>query len=186
MNARRILALTFVAALLAVGLWKVTWRSKLPGANVVALPLSSGSFALGADIPKKFTCDGDDVSPQLSWFAPAGIQSFALIAEDPDAPIGTFTHWVIFDLPATATALPEGVSKVAQLPDGSRQGENDFDKIGYSGPCPPPGMAHRYFFKLYVLDRKLGLRAGSSKREVEKAMDGHILARTEYFGKYKR
>jgi Raf kinase inhibitor-like YbhB/YbcL family protein len=186
-NAKRVLALTFAAALLAAGLWWATSRSDPPGANAIAFPIASVSFANGGDIPKKFTCDGGDVSPELSWTQPpAGAQSFALIADDPDAPIGTFVHWVIFDMPPTASALSEGVGKMDELPDGSRQGQNDFDKMGYGGPCPPSGKTHRYFFKLYALDRKLGLKAGASKREVEKAMDGHILGKAEYVGKYGR
>jgi Raf kinase inhibitor-like YbhB/YbcL family protein len=100
--------------------------------------------------------------------------------------VGTWTHWVLFDLPATTASLPEGVSKMDELPSGGRQGRNDFRKIGYGGPCPPPGKAHRYFFKLYALDAKLNLEPGASKQEVEQAMQGHILAQAEWMGKYKR
>jgi len=149
--------------------------------------LSSQSFPSGANIPKKFTCDGADVSPELSWSeAPAGTVSFALIADDPDAPVGTWTHWVLFDLPAETRNLAEGVPKTEELPNGARQGRNDFPKIGYNGPCPPPGKPHRYFFKLYALETTLTLKAGASKRELETAMRGHILGQADWMGKYGR
>ena len=149
--------------------------------------ISSSSFSQGEEIPRKFTCDGADVSPELSWTdAPAGTQSFALISDDPDAPVGTWTHWVLFDLPANISSLPENISKVDELPNKARQGRNDFRKIGYNGPCPPPGKPHRYFFKLYALGTKLGLKTGASKQQVEQAMEGHILGRTEWMGKYQR
>jgi Raf kinase inhibitor-like YbhB/YbcL family protein len=153
----------------------------------MAFAISSTSFQNGGNIPKKFTCDGADVSPQLSWTdPPAGAQSFALIADDPDAPVGTWTHWVLFDLPAQAISLPEGVAKTDELSNGGRQGRNDFRKIGYGGPCPPPGKPHRYFFKLYALDKKLDLKPGASKQEVERAMQGHVVAQAELMGKYQR
>ncbi len=149
--------------------------------------ISSSSFSQSAEIPRKFTCDGADVSPDLTWTAPpAGTQSFALIADDPDAPVGTWTHWVLYDLPAQTTVLPEGVSKVDEVPSGGRQGRNDFRKIGYGGPCPPPGKPHRYFFKLYALDRMLNLKPGSDKQEVEQAMQNHVLGKAELMGKYQR
>ena len=149
--------------------------------------ISSPSFSQGSEIPRKFTCDGADVSPELTWTAPpAGTQSFALIADDPDAPVGTWTHWVLYDLPAPTTALAEGVSKVDEVPTGGRQGRNDFRKIGYGGPCPPPGKPHRYFFKLYALDRMLNLKPGSSKQDVEQAMQNHILGQAEVMGTYRR
>jgi Raf kinase inhibitor-like YbhB/YbcL family protein len=157
------------------------------GAGKMAFAISSSSFPDGADIPKKFTCDGADVSPELSWTEPPpGTQSFTLIADDPDAPSGTWTHWVLFDLPAATTSLAEGVSKIDELPGGERQGRNDFRKIGYNGPCPPPGKPHRYFFKLYALNGKLNLKPGASKQEVEHAMEGRILGKAEWMGKYRR
>jgi len=153
----------------------------------MAFSISSPSFQNGKDIPKKFTCDGEDVSPALSWTdPPPGSKSFALIADDPDAPRGTWTHWVLFDLPSATTSLPEGIPKVGELPNGARQGVNDFPKIGYGGPCPPPGKPHRYFFKLYALDTKLNLKAGASKQEVEQSMQNHILGKVELMGKYGR
>lgn len=153
----------------------------------MTLKLTSSAFEPGATIPKKFTCDGPDVSPALNWSdPPAGTQSFALIADDPDAPVGTWVHWVLYDLPADARSLAENVPKQEQLPSGARQGRNDFRKIGYGGPCPPPGKPHRYFFKLYALDAKLNLKAGAAKAEVEKAMQEHILAQGELMGRYGR
>ncbi|HXP16062.1 MAG TPA: YbhB/YbcL family Raf kinase inhibitor-like protein [Terriglobales bacterium] len=153
----------------------------------MAFAISSTSFPNGGDIPKKFTCDGADVSPELSWAdPPPGTQSFALIADDPDAPAGTWTHWVLFDLPPTTSSLAEGVNKIDELPGGERQGRNDFRKIGYNGPCPPPGKPHRYFFKLYALNGKLNLKPGVSKQEVEQAMAGLIQGQAEWMGKYRR
>jgi len=152
-----------------------------------SLELKSADFAAGGNIPRQFTCDGADMSPALEWEAPpAGTQSFALIADDPDAPVGTWVHWVIFDMPAKLRSLPQNLPKMEELADGSRQGRNDFGKVGYGGPCPPPGKAHRYFFKLYALDTKLNLKAGATKKEVEQAMQGHILGQGEYMGRYSR
>ena len=149
--------------------------------------ISSPSLSNGGKIPTKFTCDGSDVSPALSWTTPPpGTQSFTLIADDPDAPVGSGTHWVLFDLPTHASALPDGVSKVDEVSGGGRQGRNDFRKIGYGGPCPPPGKPHRYFFKLYALDRMLNLKPGASKRDVEQAMQGHILGEAKLMGTYQR
>jgi Raf kinase inhibitor-like YbhB/YbcL family protein len=153
----------------------------------MAFTITSTSFQSGENIPKKFTCDGADVSPELSWMnPPPGTQSFALISDDPDAPVGNWNHWVLFDLPAATSNLPEGVTKIDELPGGGRQGRNDFRKIGYGGPCPPPGKPHRYFFRLYALDKMLNLNPGSTKPEVEQAMQGHILGQAEWMGKYRR
>ncbi len=149
--------------------------------------LSSTSFSNGGDIPRKFTCDGSDISPELSWKnSPAGTQSFALIADDPDAPSGTWTHWLVYDLPSTSSELLENVPKVEHLSTGGYQGRNDFRKIGYGGPCPPAGRPHRYFFKLYALDRPVNLKAGVDRLELERAMRGHILGQAEWVGKYRR
>jgi Raf kinase inhibitor-like YbhB/YbcL family protein len=155
--------------------------------ETMSLQISSTAFSAGETIPKKFTCNGPDASPALRWNEPpANTQSFALIMDDPDAPVGTWVHWVLFDLPADTRELAEGVAKQDQLANGARQGRNDFGKIGYGGPCPPPGKPHRYFFKLYALDAKLNLKAGATKAEVERAMKGHILAQGEMIGKYGR
>ncbi len=153
----------------------------------MTIQVTSSAFEPGGAIPKKFTCDGPDVSPALNWTdPPAGTQSFALIADDPDAPVGTWVHWVLYDLPSVTRSLAENVPKQEQLPNGARQGRNDFGRIGYGGPCPPPGKPHRYFFKLYALDAKMNLKAGATKAEIEKAMRGHILAQGELMGRYGR
>jgi Raf kinase inhibitor-like YbhB/YbcL family protein len=155
--------------------------------GTMSLQISSTAFLAGETIPKKFTCDGPDVSPPLKWNEPpAKTQSIALIMDDPDAPAGTWVHWVLYDLPANTRELSEGVAKQEQLSSGARQGRNDFGKIGYGGPCPPPGKPHRYFFKLYALDAKVNLKSGATKADVERAMKGHILARAELIGKYGR
>ena len=153
----------------------------------MAISLTSSAFSAGGMIPKKFTCEGADASPALAWSgAPATAQSFALIVDDPDAPAGVWVHWVLYDLPGNSKELAEGVAKQEQLPDGARQGRNDFAKIGYGGPCPPPGTPHRYYFKLYALDKKLDLKAGVLKAEVEAAMKGHVVAQGELMGRYGR
>ncbi len=152
----------------------------------MALALESKAFRPGGDIPRKFTCEGEDLSPALFWSEPPpGTQSLALIADDPDAPAGTWVHWVLYDLDPQVRELPEGVPKTEQAA-GGRQGLNDFRKLGYGGPCPPPGKPHRYFFKLYALDGKLSVRNRATKQDVEKAMQGHILAQAELMGRYKR
>lgn len=149
--------------------------------------LTSTSFTNGGDISKKFSCDGGDVSPAFSWSgAPQGTQGLVLMGDDPDAPGGDWTHWVLYDLPAGTSSLPENLGKLEQPATGGHQGKNDFGKIGYGGPCPPPGKPHRYFFKLYALDRELNLKSGASKKEVEQAMRQHILAQAEWMGKYGR
>jgi Raf kinase inhibitor-like YbhB/YbcL family protein len=157
------------------------------GEAAMALELKSSAFRPNAEIPRKHTCDGPDVSPPLAWSEPpAGTQSLALIMDDPDAPVGTWVHWVLYDLPADTRELAEGVPKEAELASGARQGRNDFGRLGYGGPCPPPGPAHRYFFKWYALDRKTGLKSGATKEELLRAMEGHILAQAELVGRYKR
>jgi Raf kinase inhibitor-like YbhB/YbcL family protein len=154
-----------------------------------SLELKSASFVDGT-IPKKYSsCEGESsVSPALSWSAPpAGTQSFALLAIDRDSPFGfRFVHWVLFDLPPETRDLPEGISKQGQLPDGSRQGLNGFDKAGYVGPCPPGHSAHRYVFDVYALDRKLYLPAGVSKKDVVKAIDGHVVSWGEIVARFGR
>lgn len=188
MNEKRSL-LAFVLLLLA----PFDFHHALPGSDPaqgghdMSFSLKSSAFSEGGVIPKQYTCDGADVSPALSWTgAPAGTQSFAMIVDDPDAPVGNWTHWVIWDIPAQTTGLSEGVPKDETLADGSRQGKNDFKRIGYGGPCPPPGKPHRYFFKMYALGAKLQLDAGASKSELERAMSGHVLAETKLMGKYGR
>ena len=160
----------------------VVARAAQPG----ALELTSPSFQSNGDIPARFTCEGADVSPLLHWTdPPAGTRSFALILYDPDAPGGDFTHWVLYDLPAGARKLPEALPASGEV-RGARQGRNSFGKLGYGGPCPPPGAPHRYIFKLYAVDRRLELPAGASRSAVEKALGGHVLGRAELAGRFKR
>jgi len=154
---------------------------------VMALELKSSAFKNGEFIPTKFTCQGEDVSPQLIWTdVSEKTQSFVLICDDPDAPMGTWVHWVIYDIPKDVMELKENIPPREILDNGAKQGVNDFGNIGYGGPCPPPGKPHRYFFKLYSLDKKLDLPPGLSKEELLKAMEGHILEQEELMGKYKR
>jgi hypothetical protein len=160
---------------------------ELQGGRAMSFALKSTAFANGGEIPGRYTCDGADLSPALSWDdVPAGAQSLALIADDPDAPVGTWTHWIVWNIPAKATVLPEGVPKVEALDNGARQGRNDFKRIGYGGPCPPPGKPHRYFFKLYALDARLDLKAGAARSELELAMKPHVLSQAVWMGTYRR
>lgn len=153
----------------------------------MSMAVATTAFSPGGAIPRSYTCDGTDASPDLSWSgAPGGVQSFALIADDPDAPAGAWTHWLIWNIPAQDKALPKGVPTEESLDNGARQGRNDFRRIGYGGPCPPAGRAHRYFFKLYALNAKLSLGPGANRRELEEAMKGHVLAHGELMGKYGR
>lgn len=158
-----------------------------------SLELKSSSFA-GDAIPGKYQgspengpCKGEDISPELSWNSPPErTQSFTLIVTDKDSPLWfNFVHWVLYDLPTDKRELPESIAQQGQLPDGSRQGENGFDKIGYAGPCPPGHSPHRYVFDLYALNTRLNLPPGASRKQVVKAMNGHVLARGELVGKYQ-
>lgn len=150
------------------------------------MELTSPSFKNGEFIPRKYTCDGNDVSPPLNWDkVPEGTKSFSLICDDPDCPSMTWVHWVCYNIPADVRSLPEGLPKDRQLQNGSLQGITDFRRPGYGGPCPPSGV-HRYFFKIYALDTMLSLSSGATKSEVTKAMQGHILGQCELMGKYKR
>lgn len=150
------------------------------------IAITSNAFDEGGLIPSKYTCDGVDVSPPLRWDGiPEGAASIALICDDPDAPMGTWVHWVLFNLPARAKELAENIPTDETLTDGTRQGINDFGKIGYGGPCPPGGT-HRYFFKIYALDAQLDLAPGANKSQLLEAMEGHILAQGQLMGKYKR
>jgi Raf kinase inhibitor-like YbhB/YbcL family protein len=150
------------------------------------IKITSSAFQDGGLIPAKYTCDGADVSPPLQWDnVPQGTKSIALICDDPDAPMGTFVHWVIFGLPAETRQLAEKVPADKTLPSGARQGTSGFGGVGYGGPCPPSGT-HRYFFKIYALDTTLDLPAGARKSDLLKVMQGHILAQGQLVGKYKR
>lgn len=151
------------------------------------IKIKSTAFEEGGLIPKKYTCDGIDVSPPLAWTSvPEGTKSFALICDDPDAPTrGTWIHWVIFNIPADTRELSEDIPPQKTLANGAKQGINDFRKIGYGGPCPPSGT-HRYYFYLYALDTEIRLEGGAIKEQLLKAMKGHILAEGQLMGKYKR
>jgi Raf kinase inhibitor-like YbhB/YbcL family protein len=155
-------------------------------AAIETLEVKSDVFKAGEMIPKKYTCDDEDVSPQLSWGkVPGGTKEFALICDDPDAPMGTWVHWVAYGIPPTVTSLAENVAK-KDTTSGFNQGKNSFGKLSYGGPCPPHGSTHRYFFKLYALDRPLDLKPGATKDEIAKAMQGHIIAQGELIGRYGR
>lgn len=149
--------------------------------------LSSKAFKHNAPIPAKYTGHGPDVSPPLEWVnAPGGTRAFVLICDDPDAPVGTWVHWVLYDIPADTKALPEAMPKDKNVLGSAKQGRNDFGKIGYNGPAPPPGKIHRYFFKLYATDKETDLEPGATKKQALKTIEGHILAEAELIGTYRR
>jgi Raf kinase inhibitor-like YbhB/YbcL family protein len=160
---------------------------RVPGQQASKIVLKTTSFEPGGFIPKRFTCEAADVSPALAWGdPPAGTQSFAIIEDDPDAPSGTFVHWLVYDLPAAYRRLPEALSGNDQMAGGGRQGTNDFSRTGYSGPCPPPGKPHRYFIRLYALDAPTSLPPAATRKELDSAMQGHILGQAELMGRFKR
>lgn len=155
--------------------------------NLMTLPLTSAAFDEGAPIPSKYTCEGEDISPPLKWNSISEkTKSLALICDDPDAPVGTWVHWVLYNIPPSVTELSEKAPITEMLPNGGKQGSNDFKRAGYGGPCPPRGNPHRYFFKLYALDTELSLKSGAAKRDLVKAMKGHVLAEGELMGTYQR
>jgi len=161
-----------------------------PGAETTQsghMQLISTAFTEGEPIPARHTCDEKNASPPLKWSgAPPGTKSLALIADDPDAPAGTWVHWVLYDLPPGTGELPEGLPQGQYLPNRAKQGLNDFKHLGYCGSCPPPGKPHRYFFKLYALDSSLELKPGATKKELERAMEKHVLAQGQLMGTYKK
>jgi len=177
----------FILILSILVLWNcILTLNVLAGGKKMTLQISSSAFSEDEMIPKKFTCDGPDVSPDLSWSGvPKGTQSLVLVCDDPDAPMGTWVHWVLFNIPGGESGLPTEVPPDATLSNGAKHGTNDFRRLGYGGPCPPGGT-HRYFFKLYALDTELNLESGATKAQVEEAMKGHILAEAQFMGKYKR
>ncbi len=155
-------------------------QSATPGIKLV-----SRAFTEGQTIPRQYTCDGINVSPPLEWTGlPKTAKTIAIVADDPDAPAGTWVHWVIYNLPADTLGMVENVPATEDVAGGGLQGKNDFQKIGYGGPCPPAGT-HRYFFKLYAVDGELPLKAGATKSELEKALEGHILAQAQLMGTYR-
>src|SRR6266481_1714584 len=156
--------------------------------NKGAISLTSSAFSEGAAIPEEYTCQGKDISPPLKWSGvPSGTKSLALIMDDPDAPMGTWVHWMLYDLAPSMTELPEGLSAKEHIAAGSgKEGLNDFKRLGYGGPCPPAGKPHRYFFKLYALDTMLELKPGAKKKDLERAMEKHILSQGQLMATYKR
>ena len=183
----QVVVLLTVLCLVVMLLVGCKYRERPLKEGEMALTVSSSAFKEGDRIPAKYTCQGQDVSPPLAWGEPpAGTQSFALIVDDPDAPGGVFTHWVLFNIPPDSRNLPEAVPTQAELASGALQGKTDFGRTGYSGPCPPPGRPHRYQFTLYALDQPLGLEGGASKKQLLSAMEGHILAQGQLTGTYQR
>jgi Raf kinase inhibitor-like YbhB/YbcL family protein len=161
-------------------------RDVATGGEKMALQITSSAFSEGRMIPKRYTCDGADISPDLSWSGvPEGTKSLALICDDPDAPVGTWVHWVLFNIPPDAGGAPAEIAPDKTLANGARHGTNSWKRLGYGGPCPPGGT-HRYYFKLYALDTVLELDGGITKAQLETAMKGHILAEAQLMGKYKR
>ena len=161
-------------------------HSKMAGGKKMEIKITSTVFSEGSMIPKGYTCDGEDVSPPLAWTGiPEGTKSLALICDDPDAPVGTWVHWVLFNMPANIKELPANIPPEKIIENGAKHGKNDFRKLGYGGPCPPGGT-HRYYFKLYALDTEINLESGINKAQLLKAMEGHILAEGQLMGRYKR
>jgi Raf kinase inhibitor-like YbhB/YbcL family protein len=151
------------------------------------ISMTSPAFTEGSVIPKRNAGDGDNLSPALAWSGfPAAMKSFAILVEDPDAPGGTFTHWILFNIPPGVNRLPEGLLEKPDLPGIGRQGRNDAQKTGYLGPCPPPGKPHRYFYKIFALDTDLELSSGCTASQVQKAMRDHILDTGSLMGTYRR
>ena len=175
---------TALAALLATPLAAQERKSNQKGGHAMSFTLTVKGFENGGVIPRKFTCDGPDASPALEWSGePAGTQSFALIVDDPDAPAGTWNHWLLWDIPAHVHALAEGFRPGT----AGSSGRNDFGKPGYGGPCPPQGAPHRYYFTLYAIDRPaLGLPPDSRRADLDRALHGRVLGKAQYLGKYGR
>lgn len=165
---------------------KIEKEGQMTTVKTESLSLRSEVFKAGEVIPRKYTCDGADVSPSLSWGGvPREAQELVLICEDPDAPAGLWTHWLLYGLSPETVNVTEGIPKKDAV-SGARQGKNTFGKVGYGGPCPPRGSTHRYFFKLYAVDRALDLKPGADRETVTKAIEGHVLAQGELMGRYGR
>jgi len=176
-----------LAVLLLSAMFDASVASRAEAKPAQKFVVTSSAFQPGADIPRKYTCDAEDVSPPLHWEnIPAGTKAFAIIVDDPDAPGGTWVHWVIYDLPAETKELAENVAKTEVLASGAKQGVNDFRKVGYSGPCPPGGSAHRYYFKLYALDAVTNLKPRATKQQSLDALMPHLLGEADLIGRYKR
>ncbi len=154
--------------------------------DTVIITVTSTAFKDGEMIPSRYTCDGANISPQIAWTnIPHDTKSIAIISDDPDAPVGTWVHWIVYDIPPDVTELQENCPPDKILKNGAKQGITDFKRIGYGGPCPPSGT-HRYFFKAYALDILLNAQPGLTKANLLKAMDGHIIAKGQLIGKYER
>ncbi len=178
---KKVTIFMFIALMLAI------FASITDGKEIKnTITLSSPAFEYGEYIPSIYTCMGKDISPPLRWNGvPPETECIVLICDDPDAPMGTWVHWVIYNIPPDSKGLPEGVPRIKRLKDGSLQGLNDFRKIGYGGPCPPGGV-HRYFFKIYAVDKMLKIGPGASKRKVLELIKGHIISKGELMGKFRR
>lgn len=187
MIARTPVVMISVLFLFTVSCQRPASSDATQGGVPMSLVLHSSSFANGSAIPRQYTCDGANLSPALTWTgAPGATQSLALVMEDPDAPHGTWTHWLVWNIPPRATVMPEGEPPAEMLDNGARQGSNDFHRIGYGGPCPPAGRPHRYVFRLLALNIRLDLKAGARRTELDQAMRGHILVQSEWMGTYAR
>jgi Raf kinase inhibitor-like YbhB/YbcL family protein len=175
------------ALFLSISLLLLSPRRANARGPAMNLELQTNAFTPGSEIPKRFTCSGSDDSPSLSWTSvPNGSRSLALIVDDPDAPSGTFDHWIVYAIPPQSNGLSEGIPKTEELPNGSRQGRNSFGRIGYGGPCPPPGHPHHYRFRLYALDIEVTLPPGANRTQLERVMTDHVLAQAELVGTYRR
>ena len=187
-SALKLISAGIVAILLARYAEPRTDQNALPaGKENPMFQLKSNAFSAEGNIPARFTCEGANISPGLSWSGvPEGAKMLALVLHDPDAPrSGGYTHWVAFNIPVTVNQVPENAPKTENLPGGGIQGKNDDGNIGYTGPCPPSGT-HRYYFHLYALDRELQLKPGAGKEQLEDAIRGHVLGKAELMGKYKK
>jgi hypothetical protein len=174
----------FSCLLASVLLWQPS--EPVHGQARASFGVRSSSFSDGGIIPRRHTCDGADLSPQLEWqSAPAGTKSFAIVMDDPDAPID-FTHWLVYDIPPGVRELAEGASTQGAMPRGSAEGRNNFGRLGYGGPCPPRGNPHHYVFRVYALDIRLDLPAGATRRQVDAAMSGHVATLAQIIGIYRR
>lgn len=176
----------FISTLIFILISVVLVESQAATKGGKVMDIKSSVFTEGTMIPARYTCDGQNISPPLEWEnAPTGTKSFALINDDPDAPMGTWVHWVVYNIPPNVMSLDENIRPDREFKNGMRQGSNDWPKIGYGGPCPPGGT-HRYYFKLYALDTMLDLKPEATKAQLLQAMEGHILAEAQLMGKYKR
>lgn len=170
--------LFFFIVILTIGSMDLNGRNEMK--------ITSNAFQNECMIPDKYTCKGQDISPSLKWEgAPPGTKSFVIICDDPDAPVGTWDHWLLFNIPASVTELNENIPDLPELANGIRQGKNSWGRTDYGGPCPPSGT-HRYFFKLFALDAMLDLKPGADKKQIMRAMEGHILGKAELMGKFKK